>query len=138
MSDLVVTCPKTFWHLWIAEGDPAGTPWSGVEWGWYLGGRRPDIAPGDRLYVVAWGKVRGFAPVTGLQAFDFDGQRWVDAHQARRVEQWCICRRGDAVAVTIPEHIPGFRGWRRRWWPREHECPFPDWQTFGVPQRRAA
>ena len=35
MGDLVGTCPKDFWHEWIAEGDPAGTPESGQTWGWY-------------------------------------------------------------------------------------------------------
>jgi hypothetical protein len=31
--------------------------------------------------------------------------------------------------MTIPEYIRGFRGWRQRWWERESEIPFPDWQT---------
>lgn len=127
MSDLVVTCPKGFWLEWIAEGDPAGTPASGTEWGWYLGGHRPPINFGDRLYVVAWGRLRGFAPVTVLRPV---GGR----------NQWCICRRGSAVAVTIPETIPGFRGWRKRWWPREAEVEFREWQTegVGIKRRRAA
>jgi hypothetical protein len=37
--------------------------------------------------------------------------------------------RHGAVAVTIPERIHGFRGYRQRWWPREAEQPFPDWRT---------
>lgn len=114
MSDLVVTCPKNFFLEWIAEGDAAGDPYTGEEWGWYLGGARPDIGPGDRLYVVAWGQLRGYAPVTRL---------------ATTGRGWCICRRGDAVAVTINRQIPGFRGWRRRWWDRSVEAPFPDWKT---------
>jgi hypothetical protein len=155
MSDLVVTCPKGFWLEWIAEGDPAGTPWSGTEWGWYMGGRRPDIAPGDRLYIVAWGKLRGYAPVTRLMQRCRDTRLVSDVLRGyadvRDIgaampvvpssllnDSWCICREGNAEAVTIAEVIPGFRGWRRRWWPREHEVPFADWQTFGVPQRRAA
>ena len=40
-----------------------------------------------------------------------------------------ICRRGGAVACTIDEPIPGFRGLRKRWWRIEDERPFPDWRT---------
>jgi hypothetical protein len=114
MTDLVVTCPKEFFLDWIAEGDAAGDPYTGEEWGWYIGGYPPPIAAGDRLYVVAWGKLRGYAPVTRLAS---TGHKWV------------ICRRGGAVAVTINEQIKGFRGWRRPWWQRADEVPFPDWKT---------
>lgn len=43
-----------------------------------------------------------------------------------------MTRQGGAVAVTIKEPIPGFRGLRVRWWPREAEHPFPDWKTAGI------
>lgn len=142
MVDLVVTCPKGFWREWIAEGDAAGDPYTGEEWGWYMGGRQPPINAGDRLYVVAWGRLRGFAPVTRLRAHPvrlkdeplFEN-RWVTVEPRIHVGdvlQWCICRRGNAQAVTIEEAIPGFRGWRKRWWPRETERTFPDWKTAGV------
>jgi hypothetical protein len=111
MTDLVGTCPKGFWLEWIAEGDAAGEPWSGEEWGWYT--RSPFvrlIEPGDRFYVVAHGRLRGWAPVT-------------------RVQYGCICRRDDAVACTISTLIPGFRGLRKRWWDRSLERPFPDWKV---------
>lgn len=117
MADLVVTCPKNFFREWIAEGDAAGEPYTGEEWGWFMGGSKPDIGPGDRLYVVAWNLLRGYAPVTRL---------------VQTERGWCICRRGDAVAVSIPEPIKGFRGWRRRWWDRSLERPFPEWKTYGV------
>lgn len=111
MTDLVGTCPKDFWLEWIAEGDAAGEPESGEEWGWFTGHRfRTLTKPGDRFYVVAHGKLRGYAPVVGV---------WPGA----------IVRKGGAVAVTIPDHIPGFRGLRKRWWHRDAERPFPDWRT---------
>jgi len=113
MVDLVGTCPKGFWEEWIAEGDAAGDPPSSFdeEWGWFTKHSfRSLIQPGDRFYVVAHGKLRGFAPVT-------------------RVAPGAICRRGGAVACTIDEPIPGFRGLRKRWWCRELEKPFPDWKT---------
>ncbi len=112
MTDLVGTCPKDFWEEWIAEGDAAGDPATGEEWGWYT---RHSLAaliePGDRFYVVAHGKLRGFAPVT------------------RVTGRYCICRRDGGMAVTIHEPIPGFRGLRKRWWDRAIEVPFPEWKA---------
>lgn len=121
MTDLVGTCPKDFWLEWIAEGDAAGEPYTGEEWGWYT--RDPmaiQTKPGDRFYVVAWGRLRGYAPVTRVQN---------NGNGA-----YVICRRGDGIACTIPDDIPGFRGLRKRWWHRDSETPFPEWKTegFGV------
>lgn len=114
MVDLVGTCPKDFWEEWIAEGDPAGTPESGEEWGWYTRhSYKSLILPGDRFYVVAHGRLRGFALVTAAPGRNGGP----------------ICRKGGAVACTIHEPIPGFRGLRKRWWDRASELPFPDWRT---------
>ncbi len=116
MVDLVGTCPMTFWREWIAEGDPAGEAPSGEEWGWYT--RSPlaaKIQPGDRFYVVAHGRLRGWAPVTRVQ--------WDPLHR-----DGVICRRGGAVACTIETPIAGFRGLRARWWRRTAEVPFPAWR----------
>jgi hypothetical protein len=112
MADLVGTCPKDFWKEWIAEGDAAGDPPTGEEWGWYTASPLARIIhPGDRFYVVAHGKLRGWAPVTRLQT-------------SSTGESFCICREGGGVACTIDFPIPGFRGLRKRWWPREMEKPF--------------
>ena len=118
MVDLVGTCPKDFWLEWIAEGDAAGLPESGEEWGWYTRDRLARTTrAGDRFYVVAHGLLRGWAPV-------------VRVHDVG--DSFIICRKGNAVACTIADPIPGFRGLRTRWWPRFDEQPFPDWQTAGV------
>ena len=117
MGDLVGTCPKDFWEEWIAEGDAASDKAdivfpsiTGEDWHWYTNHSLiRSIKPGDRFYVVAHGKLRGWAPVTEVTA-------------------GAIVRRGGAVACTIPEPIPGFRGLRVRWWKREDEVPFPDWK----------
>ncbi|MBX3579940.1 MAG: hypothetical protein KF723_22280 [Rhizobiaceae bacterium] len=123
MTDLVGTCPKDFWNEWIAEGDPAGAPYSGEEWGWYTRDRLARrTRPGDRFYVVAHGLLRGYAPVVRV---------------ADHGDSFIICRRGGAVACTIDTPIPGFRGLRERWWSRESERPFPDWQTAGVGVKQA-
>jgi hypothetical protein len=115
--DLVGTCPKSFWLEWIAEGDAAGDPETGEEWGWWTEHSLiAKIGPGDRFYVVAHGKLRGWSPVTRV-------------HRPMMREAGAICRRGNGVACTIPESITGFRGLRVRWWPREIEVPFPDWRV---------
>lgn len=120
MADVVVTVPKSFEYFgqrglagWIAEGDAAGEPWSGQEWDFGMGGRAPKIVPGERVYIVFNGKLRGYAPLVRLE--DYDGG-------------FSLIRRGDAVAVTIDTPIPGYRGFRYRWWPLEAERPFPDWR----------
>lgn len=121
MTDLVGTCPLDFWEQWIAEGDAAGDAYTGEEWGWYTKSRDARlIGPGDRFYVVAHGRLRGYAPVTRVVDNTAQGGGFV------------ICRRGNAVAVTIAETIPGFRGLLARWWPIVAERPFPDWRTAGV------
>lgn len=125
MADIVVTVPKTFTHpcapgkrglaAWIAEGDPAGSRWSGIEWEFATGGFRPQIEPGERVYVVCENKLRGYSPLIRLEA--------------EGAYRWLLIRGGGAVAVTIPDTIRGFRGWRYRWWNRSCEIVFPDWAT---------
>jgi hypothetical protein len=118
--DAVVTVPKQIWEGWIAEGDPVGDPWTGEEWGFYAGCLgMPQVHPGDRVYVVAHGRMRGYAPLIRL------------ARPSTR--SVCFVRGGGAIAVTIPEIIRGFQGFRYRWWSREWEVPFPGWRTAGVP-----
>lgn len=118
-GDVVVTVPKWFGlNDWIAEGDPAGAPWSGTEWDFYLGGGKPDMQPGDRVYVVYDGKLRGYAPLVRIAAPKSLGPN-----------RYSLVRHGGAVAVTIPEYIRGFRGFRYRWWDLAYERPFPEWMN---------
>lgn len=112
----VGTCPAWFWPKWLAEGDCAGDPPSGNPDGeaWFTRSspaRR--IRIGDRFYVVARGRLRGYAVVSRV-VFE-NGGWWI--HRKR------------PVAVTIPERIRGFRGVREAWWPEADERPFPDWRT---------
>ena len=120
MSDVVVTVPKSLWELWLSEGDLAGEPWSQeADYHFWI---RPDALPtiyvGERVYIVAHGLLRGYAPLVNTE---------------RRCKlapnRACLVRRNDAVAVTIDEPIRGFQGWRYRWWDREIERPFPDWSS---------
>lgn len=112
--DVVVTLPLGGLPRWIAEGDAVGEEESGDEWDWYCWGRIPPMKPGDKVYVVHNRALRGYAPLVRIQRYGHGSFSFV--------------RKGGAVAVTIAEEIPGFRGWRERWWKREDEIPFPDWQ----------
>jgi hypothetical protein len=89
MTDLVGTCPKTFWDEWIAEGGAAGAPETGEEWGWYTKARMARvIRPGDRFYIVAGGRLRGWAPVVRLDCFE---------------RGFAIIRQGGAVVCSLAE-----------------------------------
>lgn len=124
--DLVVTVPKAIWPEWIAEGELPGDPPAGLEWHFNMGGPRPELKPGARIYVVAHGRLRGYAPLVRLE----NGRVWAPGD--RDPYGWALVRHGGAVACTISEPIRGFRGWKYRWWPRDQEVPFPDWKTAGV------
>lgn len=120
--DVAVTVPKSFGlDRWIEEGDPAGTEWSGQEWGFYLGGHPPKIDPGERVYVFYNGLLRGYAPLLRIEREQLPADNVI--YQAR----YALVRGGGAVAVTIDQHVPGFRGFRYRFWDQEAEKPFPDW-----------
>ena len=144
--DCVVTVPKRLWREWLAEGDLPGSE-AEYESHFWFGGPIPKIAPGERVYIVAHGLVRGYAPLVRIeQRCSLDPSRH------------CLLREGGAVAVTLscgrhgrgrvfecnrfetgcpiephPIGVTGFRGVLYRWWPREIEMPFPDWQTANVP-----
>src|SRR3990167_9316431 len=116
VTDVVVTLPQSFGLVsWVIEGDAAGTPETGEEWDFSTAGSRPDIMPGERVYVTYKGHLIGYAPLVRL---DWSGYRGA------------FIRKSGAVAVTIPETIRGFRGWRYRWWDREAERPYPEWLSI--------
>lgn len=120
MADVVVTVPKMQWRDWIEEGDLPGSEWSRNTshfWVQHL----PTISPGERVYIVAHGRLRGYAPLVMTE-------RYCELNPYKS----CLMRMGDAKAVTIDEPVRGFQGWRYRWWEREDEKPYPDWQTDAV------
>ncbi len=125
--DLVGTCPQSFWQEWLDEGDCAGDPPTGQEYAWFTSAPiAAQIMPGDRFYVVAHGRLRGYATVTHVRGYR--GVSMAPGGRARLKRSWAIVRGAGAVACTIPEPIPGFRGLRARWWDRDQETEFPDWR----------
>lgn len=128
--DVVVTVPARIWPDWLAEGGLPGDPDDGIEYFFWIGNRKPNIDPGQRVYVVALGKLRGYAPLVRIH-FDAGSGRYA------------LVRAGGAVAVTLgcraycgcahggpkhPARIRGFRGFRYRWWPLADEMPFEKWR----------
>ena len=117
MTDVVVTVPKGEWSFWLRESDLPGDVETGDLHEFSTGGHHPSIVKGERVYVVAHGRLRGYAPLTYLQC---------------RGRSVIFFRQGGAVALTVDEQIRGFQGWRYRWWKRTDEQIFPDWKTEGV------
>ena len=120
MTDVVVTVPKGMWEEWLEEGDLPGEAESKYAYHFWISahGGLPLIESGERVYIVAHGKLRGYSPLVTVEP----------TCRLRRTHS-CLLRRGGAVAVTIPEPTRGFQGWRYRFWKREDELPFPDWKT---------
>jgi hypothetical protein len=112
--DVVVTVPKSFGlDAWIGEGDLPGEEWCGLVWHFYLGNGVPNIKPGENVYIVYNGKLRGYSPLIRIE----------------RTGRGCaLVRHNGAVAMTIAEPIQGFRGFRYRWWDKQCEMPFPNWK----------
>ena len=114
--DVVVTVPKSFGlDRWINEGQIPGEGWNGLEYHFYLYGYPPEIKPGQRVYIVYNGALRGYAPLVRIDRFPD--------------RRYGLVRHGGAIAVSIPEFIQGFRGFKYRWWSYDQEQPFPDWQN---------
>ena len=117
--DLVGTCPMRRWRKWLAYG--GFTPESGKAYVWYTRSSLvTQMSPGDRFYVVAFGRLRGYAPV--VKVLTLNGG-WFGVMWMRNP--------GNAVACTIDRSCIGFQGLARRWWPREDEKPFPEWRSLG-------
>lgn len=116
MTDVVVTVPQGLWASWLAEGDLPGDE-AQYESHFWIPRPLPTIAPGERVYIVAHGALRGYAPLVRTE-------RYCTINPGRA----CLLRAGGAVAVSIPEEIRGFQGFRYRWWDRADEIPFPGWR----------
>lgn len=117
MSDICVTVPARIWAVWLAEGDAAGEPETGMEYVYSVPTFPRRIDPGERVYVVAGGRLRGYAPLLRVDRDPFG---------------YVLVRGGGAEVVTIPAFIPGFRGYRYRWWDRRDEVPFPEWRALEI------
>lgn len=118
MTDVVITVPQARWFEWLAEGGLPGERGDGLTTYGFTVSNTPKIEQGERVYVVSHGKLRGWAPLWRLgRGIHFGGSE----------NSVALIRCGNPTACTIPEKIPGFRGFRYRWWEREDEYPFAEW-----------
>jgi hypothetical protein len=82
-----------------------------------IGTDRPPIEPGDRVYIVAFDRLRGYAPLVRVDELP---------------NGYSLIRSGGAVALSLPTPIKSFPGWKVRWWARSDEIHFDAWRTEGV------
>lgn len=136
MPDIVVTVPKNFRYgdmrglaAWLDEGDVPGSDWEDEGENYYVyttHGMRPDIRPGERVYVVCEGILVGYAPLVEMKFTNKSGSNrpW------GRIE---LIRGGGAVGCTLKVPVVGFQGWRKRWWRYEEEIPLDlsPWLSVG-------
>lgn len=112
MSDVVVTLPQGTLDAWASEGDLPDEQWDGKTFYiWTLGKIIPRINAGERVYIVYQRHLIGYAPLVRIAQV--------------APQQFGLIRGGGAVAISIPQEIPGFRGYRYRWWERSEEYPIP-------------
>lgn len=112
MTDIVVTVPRESWAAFVAaRGDARrGTliPFQFAE--------HPPASAGDTIYFAAHGRLRLKAQVESV--FPWRGATGVLASLI--------------APVTICLAVPGFPGWRKRWWSAVDEQPFDAWRSAGM------
>lgn len=131
MVDVVVTVPQRLWSEWLDEGclpngDGTDSDSEYMAFHFWLQRPLPDIKPNERVYIVAHGRLRGYAPLVRQEQMCKLNPR-----------VGCLLRSGGAVACTIDQEIQGFQGVRTRWWRYDDERAYPEWQTDNVPGARA-
>ena len=108
MTDIVITIPRAAWADWLMQhgaDDQRGRMRSFHVYDEERG--HPPCSTGDQLYVVAHGRLRCVLLIEAIMM----------------------------RPVTLAGYVPGFAGWRRRWWDPQHELPFPAWRTEAVADR---
>jgi transcriptional regulator with XRE-family HTH domain len=117
VADLVVVVAYNHWAAWLKEGDPAVVPpdkpvKTKRRHALYLGTHEPVITPGERVYIVSHGRLRGYAPLIAIE---------------KKGPAYYAIRGGGAVAVTLPRSLYLTHPIERTWSLAE-EIPFPQWR----------
>jgi hypothetical protein len=115
-KDIVVTVPAKFWFSWLCEGDLPGDPSEErEEWAFYTATPPSSAFPGQRIYVVTHGFLRGYSSGPGVACTLFEN--------------------------GAPKPMRGFQGWRYATWEREEvrgwEGVQEGWAGYGLPTKLA-
>ena len=139
--DFVATVRAPEWEQWLSgeagSGSPTATgpdPDGNAAW-WSRAKLARKVERGSRLYICCRGRMRLWVALRPIGKFYETDQEGRDVRGL-----WIpLCVDGSPPAggpwwqpVTIDAEIPGFRGLRRRWWPRELERPCPDWRQAAL------
>ncbi len=141
--DFVATVRAPEWEDWLRGESGSGGPetvadprWVSGEAAWWSRAKLArKVERGSRLYVCCRGRLRLWVALRPIgNPFETD--------QEGRDERglWIpLCIDGAPPGggpwwqpVTIEAGMPGFRGLRRRWWPRDAEIACPDWRTSAL------
>jgi hypothetical protein len=126
--DLVVTVPAKLWFNWLCEGDlPVDPHDERGTWDFYTSRTPRGWQPGQRVYVIAHGYLRGYSEL-------------VSANQT------ALVRSGPGVACTLlkdgkPKPMLGFQGWRYATGGRQEVVGWEGvhaWATFGLSPKLSA
>ena len=142
--DFVATVRAPEWEDWLRGEAGSGGPGaagddprrvSGEAAWWSRAKLARKVERGSRLYVCCRGRLRLWIALQPIGKF-------FETAQEGRNERglWIpLCIDGAPPdggpwwqPVTIEADMPGFRGLRRRWWPREAEIRCPDWRTSAL------
>ena len=129
--DFVATVRAPEWEQWLCdwaciESDPrADAAW------WSRAKLARKVERGSRLYICCRGRLRLWVALRPIGKFRETCQEGRDERGL-----WIpLCIDGSPPGggpwwqpVTLDADIRGFRGLRRRWWPRESEIACPDWR----------
>ena len=135
--DFAATVRAPEWEQWLCdwpwiEGDPrADAGYLDGEPAWWSRAKLArKVERGSRLYICCRGRLRLWVALRPIGKF---GETVQEGRDERGL--WIpLCIDGSPPGggpwwqpVTLDADMPGFRGLRRRWWPREAEIPCPDW-----------
>jgi hypothetical protein len=136
MTDIVV--PVKRWTDWLAMGDLAGQLWSGREHALSLH-CLPDIEPGERVYILHAGIVRGYAPLIRIEQGFHAGRLLtylIRGGGARAMTPMCSmpngCRCKDSIWMAPhARHFGAIGVFQYRDWDYRDEWLLGDWKTAG-------
>lgn len=134
--DVLVTVKEEDWDRWLEDGDLAGDPWSGQEHGITVMGH-PKIEHGERVYILAGGIVRGYAPLIRAEVLWLRGKWRTTLFRgggARAMTPMCVypttCDCMPKWQAPHPKRIVDHHPFQYRSWKYTEEWALIDWKDM--------